>query len=54
MGDCPGNKMSLSILEFWNLPTMHFLFTKVVLYLSGVFDGVEELIVIVFLSYDKR
>ena len=24
-GDCPGSEMSLSILEFWKLLTMHFL-----------------------------
>ena len=39
--DCPGSKMSLSILEFWKLLTMHFFFTSVI-YPSGVFDGVEE------------
>ena len=51
-GDCPGSKVSLSILEFWKLLTMYFLFTLII-YPSGVFNGVEELIVIVFFSYDK-
>ena len=55
VGDCPGSETFLSHLEFWNLLKVHFLFTQV--YPSGVFDGVfdgvEEQIVIVFLCYDK-
>ena len=42
--DCPGNEMSLSILEFQKLLTMHFFFTYVI-YPSEIFDifeGVEE------------
>ena len=56
LGDCPGSEMSLSFLEFWKLLTKYFLLTLVILYPSGVFDGVEEwlIIVIVFLSYNKR
>ena len=55
-GTCPGSEMSLSFLEFWKLLTMHFLFTQVILYPSGVFDGIEELlvIVIVFLNDEKK
>ena len=51
LGDCPGSKMSLSFLEF---EVAYFLFNYVILYPSEVFDGVEEFIVIAFLSYDKR
>ena len=53
--DCSGSEMSLLILEFQKLLTMHFLFTQE-RYFSQIFDGVEEFIVvvIVFLSYDKN
>ena len=54
LGDYPGSEMSLLILEFWKLLTMYFLFTWVILYPSGVIDGVEEFIVIVLLSYGKN
>ena len=40
--DCSDSEMSLYILKFWKLLTMHFLFTYVTLYPSVVFDGVEE------------
>ena len=47
LGDYPGSKMSLSNLEFW-------MFTSIILCPSGIFEGVEELIVIVFLRYNKN
>ena len=49
LGDCPDSEMSLSILEFWESLTKHFLFTWEIFYLSGIFDRVEEFIVIVIL-----
>ena len=32
----------LSILEFWKLITMDLPFTQVILYPSGIFEGIEE------------
>ena len=42
--------------KFGKLLTMYFLFTQVILYSTGIFDEVEEQIVIdiVFLGQDKR
>ena len=48
LGDYPGSEMSLSILEFQKLLTMNLLFTQVILFPSGVFDEVEEQIVIMY------
>ena len=51
LGDCAGCEMSLSFLEFGSCLFLVYLGNT-----SGIFDGVEELlvIIIVFLSYDKR
>ena len=50
LGDCPGSEMSMSFLEFGSCL---LLFTYIVLYSSGVFDGLEEwlVVVIVFVSF---
>ena len=44
------------ISRIWKLLAIYFQLTQVIFYPSGVFDGIEDqiVIIIVFLSYDKR
>lgn len=41
-GDFPGGQLSLSFLQFWKLPTLHFLYTQVIFTHSEDSDGVED------------